>query len=89
MVRICPRTPILQENQLTQSEIDVLNVIRQGKTKNRDIAEYLGVSERVIKARLNETFSILGIETIDADAEGKKIRALTTAMLKGMIKPFD
>jgi len=50
-------------DRLTEREIQVLEVIAQGKTSNREIAEALVISERTVQTHLSNIFSKMKVSS--------------------------
>jgi len=50
-------------DRLTEREIEVLEVIAQGRTSNRDIAETLVISERTVQTHLSNIFSKMKVNS--------------------------
>ncbi len=64
-------------DRLTEREIEVLEVIAQGKTTNREIAETLVISERTVQTHLSNIFSKMKVNS--------RIEAVLAALRKGWV----
>jgi len=64
-------------DRLTEREIEVLEVIAQGKTSNREIAEALVISERTVQTHLSNIFSKMKVNS--------RTEAVLAALRKGWV----
>jgi NarL family two-component system response regulator LiaR len=64
-------------DRLTDREIEVLEVIAQGRTSNREIADELVISERTVQTHLSNIFSKMKVNS--------RTEAVLTALRKGWV----
>jgi len=64
-------------DRLTDRELEVLEVIAQGKTSNREIAEALVISERTVQTHLSNIFSKMKVNS--------RTEAVLAALRKGWV----
>jgi NarL family two-component system response regulator LiaR len=64
-------------DRLTEREIEVLEVIAQGKTSNREIAQALVISERTVQTHLSNIFSKMKVNS--------RTEAVLAALRKGWV----
>ena len=64
-------------DRLTERELEVLEVIAQGKTSNREIAETLVISERTVQTHLSNIFAKMKVNS--------RTEAVLAALRKGWV----
>ncbi len=67
----------LNSSELTQRELEVLQLISQGRS-NADIGTQLSITEGTVKFHLNNIFSKLGV--------GDRTQAVITALQRGLVR---
>jgi two-component system response regulator DegU len=64
-------------DRLTERELEVLEVIAQGRTSNREIADALVISERTVQTHLSNVFSKMKVNS--------RTEAVLSALRKGWV----
>lgn len=66
---------------------ETLLALRGGHTSEDDLARALGINKRAVKARIAELYGRMDLDP--ECGEGRKIQAITKAILEGIIPPFE
>ena len=74
-----PRTPVEAPSELTEREREVLDLLVQGITSNRELAERLVVSENTVKYHLRNILDKLHVQN--------RAQVVAYAVRQGMVEP--